>query len=461
MTDAPTRVVAAKEARPRSTVRLSPAAWAWILSDASKAPYFSLVNLFVFSAYFTTSVVGDPVRGQVLWSHVATLAALALVVGGPLLGAIADAGGRRKPWIALFMLIALPGMIGLAFASPGMDAAGVFWVMAALLAAAIGTEFLPIFHTALVPTFAKPAEIGTVSGLGMAATNVLSFSALLFFLVAWSWSPTPLFGLDLASGGPQRVVGPVAAVVLVALSLPFFFLTPDKPASAVKPMEAAARGLRSLKGTIGKLRRYPNTATFMGARMLYLDGFIVLAIFAGVFSAGIMQWSATTIVVQGLINTAAAVAGGLLASWLDRGIGARLSVILTVIGCLAANLVLCFVTPDSVFFFPVAADPAAAGVFPSVADKVFSFAQGAIALFAGLSVAATRTLTVRLSPAETLSEFLGLFALTGTGASFLGPLALGVVTSVFQNQRAGLAVAVFFLTAGLIWMLFVKDPDDA
>jgi UMF1 family MFS transporter len=137
-----------------------------------------------------------------------------------------------------------------------------------------------------------------------------------------------------------------------------------------------------------------------------------------------------------------------------------LSVVVTVIGCLVATSVLSVVTADSVFFMPVADDPAAGGPFPTLADKVFSAAQGGIALFTGLGVAATRTLTVRLSPKEMLSEFLGFFASTGRATAFLGPLAVGVATAAFQNQRAVLAVAMVFLVAGLVWMLFVKDPVD-
>lgn len=460
MTDAPPSVIAPRQA-PRTSVRLSRAAWGWISLEASHAPYFALVNLFVFSAYFSSFVVGDPVRGQVLWSQVFTLAAIALGIGGPVLGAMADATGRRKVWIAACTLIALPGMLGLALATPGMGEPGVYWVMAALFLAMVGVEFIPVFQNALLPTIAKPNEIGTVSGYAMSATNVLSFSSLLFFLLAWSWSASPLFGLDLDAGEPQRAVGLIAGGAMLILSAPFFILTPDTPPSKLKAGEAIARALRSVLDTVGKLRRFPNTASYMGARMIYLEGFIVLGIFTGVFAAGIMRWSPTTIAVQGLFNTVLAVAGGLLAGWLDRRIGSKLTVMAVIVGCLMANITLCLVTADSVFFIPVTDDPAAAGLFPSAADKVFSIAQASIAMFTGIGWAATRTLMVRLSPKEAISEFLGLFNLTGRATSFVGPLAIGVVTSVFQNQRAGLGVGIAFLVGGLVWMSLVKAPDDA
>ena len=211
MADAPQDVTAPVGPGKRASARRSLAAWAWIVADAAKMPYFALVNLFVFSAYFTATVVGDPVRGQVLWSQVTTIAAFALAIGAPILGALADATGHRKRWIAVFSAVAVPGMICLAFATPNMGS-GVYWIMGALLVAALGLEFIPIFMNTLLPTVARPGEVGMVSGFSMAASNILNFSSVLFFLVAWSWNPRPLFGLELSAGEPQRAVGPLAAV---------------------------------------------------------------------------------------------------------------------------------------------------------------------------------------------------------------------------------------------------------
>src|SRR5215216_1911105 len=88
----------------------------WILYDAGGSPYWTLINVFLFSAYFTSTVVGDPVRGASLWNFVSAAASLVLVLGGPIAGAIADAGGRRKPWLAACTLLGAPCMAGLWFA---------------------------------------------------------------------------------------------------------------------------------------------------------------------------------------------------------------------------------------------------------------------------------------------------------------------------------------------------------
>src|SRR5436309_6031168 len=81
---------------PRSAVT------AWIFFDWAAQPYFTLITTFVFAPYFATHVASDPAQGQALWGFATAAAGLLIALLSPLLGAIADASGRRKPWIASF-----------------------------------------------------------------------------------------------------------------------------------------------------------------------------------------------------------------------------------------------------------------------------------------------------------------------------------------------------------------------
>ncbi len=71
--------------------------WSWALFDGARIPDNVLVNIFVFSAYFSTVVVSDPVRGQIIWSYTSAVGAILVAIGAPILGAIADAGGGANP----------------------------------------------------------------------------------------------------------------------------------------------------------------------------------------------------------------------------------------------------------------------------------------------------------------------------------------------------------------------------
>jgi len=63
----------------------------------------------------------------------------------------------------------------------------------------------------------------------------------------------------------------------------------------------------------------------------------------------------------------------------------------------------------------------------------------------------------RIAPVTKMSEFFGIYALSGTATAFLGPLLVGVVTLMFQSQRIGFASILILLGLGLAGMLFVKE----
>src|ERR1700729_3979329 len=74
----------------------------WIFFDWAAQPYFSLITTFVFAPYFATHVASDAAVGQSLWGFATASAGLMIALMSPVLGAIADASGRRKPWIPAF-----------------------------------------------------------------------------------------------------------------------------------------------------------------------------------------------------------------------------------------------------------------------------------------------------------------------------------------------------------------------
>ncbi|CEG10115.1 Vacuole effluxer Atg22 like protein [Afipia felis] len=72
--------------------------------------------------------------------------------------------------------------------------------------------------------------------------------------------------------------------------------------------------------------------------------------------------------------------------------------------------------------------------------------------------AASRTLLIRLAPHERITQFFGLFALSGKVTSFFAPLAVSIITAVTASQKAGMAVLIVFFVAGLALLSRVKEP---
>jgi UMF1 family MFS transporter len=59
---------------------------------------------------------------------------------------------------------------------------------------------------------------------------------------------------------------------------------------------------------------------------------------------------------------------------------------------------------------------------------------------------------VRVSPRERMTQFFGLYALTGKATSFVAPLTVGVVTGLAGSQRIGISVLVLLFAGGLLLM---------
>ena len=414
------------------------ATWGWALFDWSTQPFFTLITTFLFAPYFADTVVGDAVHGQSLWGLGQGAAGLAVAVLSPILGAIADSMGRRKPWIAGFAIVAFVCMVLLWASRPG--AAHV--VPLTLIVVALGTvavEFATVFNNAMMPSLVPNARLGRLSGFGWGLGYFGGLVSLGLILGLFVLPVTPAFGLSKAAHEPERLVGPFSAVWLAVFILPLFLWTPDAPAR-VGVGAAVRTGLRTLATTLGHLRRYRMILKFLIARMLYNDGLTAVFSFGGIYAAGMFHWNQTALGLFGIIIVIFAMIGAFIGGWLDDRLGSRATVLLAVAGLIASLAGILAITPAPV--------PAGSGLFATAPEKIMIACAALLGFFAGPAQAASRTLLARLAPPELMTEFFGLYALSGKATAFAAPLAVSLATSVFVSQRAGLAAIIVFLAAG-------------
>src|ERR1700724_1970184 len=116
----------------------------WIFFDWAAQPYFTLITTFVFAPYFASFVAPDPASGQALWGYATAAAGLMIALLPPVLGAIADAHGRRKPWIAGFGVLLVIGSGLMGFGKPGDPA--VIPLLLSYAIASVGVEFATVFN---------------------------------------------------------------------------------------------------------------------------------------------------------------------------------------------------------------------------------------------------------------------------------------------------------------------------
>ena len=447
------------------------AQFSWALFDWANQPYFTLVTTFIFAPYFTSHVVGNAIRGQELWGYGQAVAGLCIALLSPVMGAMADASGPRKPWILSFQALCVLACAGLWLALPGASDRDLVQILGLVVLASVGAEFATVFNNAMLPGLVAQARLGRLSGYAWALGYLGGLVSLGFVLGGFSLPEVPLFGLDKASHEHDRMVGPLSAIWMIVFILPLMLFTPDVPPSGLGPVRAARQGLGQLAGTLRSLRHYRNVMRFLIARMIYFDGLSAIFAFGGIYAAGIFGWSTTNLGVFGIILIIFAALGAMAGGWLDDRIGSKRTILLAVVGLFIATLGIVSITVDGLgtdarqdtvlFFFHYAVAPPGEGMFTTLAEQIFLVFGIMVGMFGGPAQAASRTMVSRLVPVNKIGEFYGLYALSGKATAFIAPLAVALITGMMQSQRAGIASILVFLSVGLLLMLPVREERAA
>jgi UMF1 family MFS transporter len=436
----------------------------WILFDPAAQPFFTLITTFVFAPYFAAHVAASPVAGQALWGYATAAAAIVIAVLSPVLGAIADACGPRKPWIVAFSVPLVLGSAALWLTPPGGDAS-VAIALAGFAVATIGAEFATVFNNAMMADLVPEHRVGRLSGVGWAAGyagGLVSLVIMLGFLVGnpetgrTFFGLAPLFGLDPARFEGDRASGPFTALWYVALVLPLLLFTPDVP-RRLGIRQATEKGLANLRETLAAITRDPNPFRFLLANMVYADGLVALFAFGGIYAAGTFGWSAVELGLFGILLTVTGTAGALIGGFLDDRLGPKRVALVALVVLALACLGILSIDRDHIGFVVEAAPPVPGdGLFAAAGERVYLALGALIGAVAGPLQAASRTLLVRVSPRERIAQYFGLFALSGKATSFLGPLLVGLVTSISASQRAGVSVLLAFFVIGALLLSRVR-----
>ena len=436
----------------------------WIFFDWAAQPYFTLITTFVFAPYFAGFVAPNAASGQALWGFATAAAGLMIALMSPVLGAIADASGRRKPWIAGFGALLVVGSGLMWFGTPG-DPSVIPALLLSYAIASVGVEFATVFNNAMMPTLVPPEKIGRLSGTGWATGyvgGILSLVLVLGFLAAnpetgrTLFGFMPLFGLDPVTHAGDRITGPLTGIWFILFVLPMFLLTPDYPAK-LPVREAMREGLSELKQTLGELPKQKSLAIFLLANMIYTDGLVSLFAFGGIYAAGTFGWHTIQIGTFGIVAAIAGVFGAWFGGQLDDRLGPKRVISGSMLVLLLALAAILLVDKDSILFVKVATPVPGGPLFAGAAERAYLVLGCLIGAAGGPLQAASRTMLIRLAPKDRIAQCFGLFALTGKVTSFIGPLLIGVVTAVTASQKAGMALLVVFFVVGLVLLVRVRE----
>ena len=441
----------------------------WMMFDWASQPFYTLLLTFVFGPYFAATAAdafmaqgladeAARARAQTVWSLGQTVTGLAIALAAPLLGALADASGRRAAWVAGLSVLYVGATAGLWVLTP--DGAHLWAALVLFGLAMVAAEFATVLTNAILPELEgrAPGRMGRVSGAGYAlgyAGGVLSLLIVLGLFAETESGRTllgfePALGLDADAREGTRFVGPFTALWYAVFMVPFFALVRDPPAAA-RPTVRGALG--ELRATLAGLLRRRSLAAFLGASMLYRDALAALYAFGGTYAVLVLGWPVTQVGVFGVLGAVTAA----FASWAGGVLDGRHGPRPVVAGCIAVLSAVCvaiaLTSREAVLGVPVAPG--------SAAPDVAFYAIGAVIGGAGgVLQAASRTLMARHADPGRPAEAFGLYALSGKATAFLAPALIAWVTWASGTPRLGvLPVAALFL-AGLALLSRVRPEGD-
>ncbi len=413
---------------------------AWCLYDWASNAWPTVISSFVFAAYVTREVAPTPEVGTAWWGTSTAIAGLAVALISPLLGAIADRSGRRKPWIGAFTLLTVA-------------VAGLLWTIApkadlllrASVLIALGTavfELTQVFYNAMLREIAPAGKLGRVSGWAWALGYAGGLACLSSCLVLLVFPEPPLFGLDASAAEPVRASALVVAAWFALFSLPFFLLVPDRPASGLTIRAAARAGLTQLIASLKRLwPDHRGIAHYLIARMIYTDGLNTLFTFGGVYAAGTFAMGFRDILIFGIVLNVAAGLGAMSFAWVDDWLGPKRTIQISLVGLIGFG---------------------AAALAADTVSALYLAGCG-LGLFIGPAQSASRSMMARMAPAHLQTEMFGLYALSGKATAWMGPALVGWVTLWADSQRAGMATILLFFVVGfaLLWRIPAPKGEAA
>ncbi|MDC7744205.1 MFS transporter [Rhizobium binxianense] len=439
--------------------------WGWMFFDWAAQPFFTVVTTFIFGPYFVSRLTDDPVSAQATWSNMATISSVIIALLSPVLGSIADQSGARKPWIGFFAIIKIASLFGLWFAAPGSP---VLYPVIFMILASISAEFSIVFNDSMMPRLVAKHEVGKLSntawGLGYLGGIIVLIAVVTLLAASPETGKTilgldPLFGLDPKTGQDARITGPISAVWYLIFILPMFFFTPDVGRGL--PFTTAVRsGLRELKNTLAELKERRGILRFLIARMIYQDGVNGLLILGGVFAAGMFGWATIEIGIYGIILNVVAIFGCLIAGRIDKGVGSKVTVVISLTMLLVATIGIISTGPGYTLFGLIPLPTAdSGGLFGTAAEKAYILYGLLIGFAFGPVQASSRSYLARSVSPEEAGRYFGIYALSGRATSFMATLLFSLMTYISGSPRLGMATLILFLASGLV--LLIRTPYPA
>lgn len=408
----------------------------WAFYDWGTSAFATVIQTFVFAAYFVNKVAATPASGAAAWGFITGLSALIVALMSPFVGAAADQSGGRKIWLACFTLVAIICTALLWYVNPSPDYLTLALILVGL--GSIGAEGAYIFYNAMLPSLAMPSEIGRWSGWGW---GMGYFGGTIALMACLAFLNAPWLGnfLDHSLGEvPEvhlRATFLFAAIWIAVFTWPILIFTPPSPPRQTSLKHAFSAGAQQLWLTLKEIYLYTNIVRFLIAKLFYVDGLATLFAFGGIYAASVFEMSSEEVLKFGISLNISAGIGALIFAFFDDRFGSKRMILLSLIGLIIPGIL----------------------AIIAVSKWQFWFLGIILGIFVGPVQSSSRAFMARIAPLHLRNEMFGFYMLSGKATAFFGPLLYGWITYLTDSLRWGMSSVIFLFIIGGLVMLTVHE----
>ncbi len=410
----------------------------WVMYDWANSAFVTTVITALLGPYILSLAQASPspleigrwrIQPAAVFPAAVSVSVLMQVFFLPVLGTIADYTRLKKSMLLTFAYTGALCTCLLFFIRSDMLVVGTNGaiLIAGLLVVVANLCFGAslVFYNAFLPEVASPDRRDAVSSQGFAVGYLGGGLLLLlnFILIALMADKALAVRLSLASAGIWWLL--------------FTWLFPQRRLRVRQSGRKLPHGrglishsLLRIAQTVRELRsNYTGTLKYLVAYLIYNDGIQTVIVVATSFASGELGVKQSHLLLLVLMIQAVAFLGALLFGRLAGWMGARRSIMLSLV-----------IWSGAVIF-----------AYLLLQSELQLFVLGfLVAIVLGGSQALSRSLFAQMIPAQHEAEYFAFYEISDRGTSWVGPLVFAVAVQLTGSQRSAILSLIAFFVVGLL-----------
>ena len=382
----------------------------WVLYDVGNSAFILLVTTIVPIYFNALAKAGglDSVQYLAYWGYAASIATLLVALTGPVLGAVSDWKGRKKPMFLAAALLGIFGCVLLGFMGGWLSFLCMF------VLAKLGYSLSLIFYDSMLSDVTEPARMDNVSSQGYAWGYI--GSCVPFLLCLGLVLGADALGISMATG--MMLAFQVTALWWLLCTLPVL-----RSYRQTHYVTGHVHPFSQLWATLKEIARDRKVFLFILAFFFYIDGVYTIIDMATAYGTA-LGFDTTGLLLALLLTQIVAFPSSLLIGRLSRTVDTGHLISICVLAYCGIAIFAMLMSTQAHFWI--------------LAVVVGMFQGGVQAL--------SRSHFAKLIPPEKSGEYFGLLDICGKGASMLGTFAVSLVSQLSGSTSLGVgAIAIFFL----------------